>query len=364
MDEIAEARALLDEAPAVDLHADTPLLLRFGWRLAARGRPILARRSLFGHLDLPRMAEGGLWAQFFGLVTFPLRRRGLAAACHRRIDDLAREVARNRDRIRPCLTAEHVLAARREGARAALLGIEGAHALEGRLDRLAEFARRGVRYLGLLHFSANEAGFPAMGWGRDDARGLTPFGHALLDACAEHGVLVDLTHTNRRGFFEAVERAKGPLIVSHTGVSGVRPHWRNLDDEQIRAVAKTGGVVGLIFAARFLGGETTEALVRHIRHVIAVGGEDTPALGSDFDGCVKPLSDLKDTADLPRLVAALRRAGLADEAIRKIAGRNALRVLAAVPPRTGGAAAVDPERPFGVKNAALDRALPPPSAPS
>ncbi len=344
--ELAEARALLDAAPSLDLHADTPLLFPFGYRLGARHRPLLARRSLFGHVDLPRMAEGALWGQFFGLVTIPLVRRGLAARCHRRIDALAKEITANPGKIRPALSAADVRAARAAGERAALLGIEGAHALEGRIENLAAFARRGVRYLGLLHFSANEAGYPAAGWGRDDARGLTPFGHAVVEACADLGVIVDLTHVNRRGFFDAIERARGPVIVSHTGVSGVAPHWRNLDDEQIRAVARTGGVVGLIFASVFLGGATIDVLVRHIRHVIDVAGEDTPALGSDFDGCVRPLEGLADAADLPRLAAALRRAGLRDEAILKIAGRNALRVLEAVPPRAAGPGVLDPARPF------------------
>lgn len=348
------ARALLDEAPAVDLHADTTLLVPLGWRLARRHRPILARRSLFGHVDLPRMAEGGLWGQFFGLVTFPIVTRALARRCHARIDAFAREVARNAGAIRPCLSADDVRAARRAGARAALLGIEGAHSLEGRIEHLDAFARRGVRYLGLLHFSKNEAGYPAWGYGRDDAHGLTAFGKDLVRACEERGVIVDLAHVNRRGFFDVVEMARRPFIVSHTGVFGVNPHWRNIDDEQIRAVARAGGVVGLIFASGFLGGDTLDALVRHVKHVVDVGGEDCAALGSDFDGCVKPPEGIADVSELPNVVAALARAGVRDEAILKIVGRNALRVMEAVPPSPIAATARDPARPFG--------AAPPPAS--
>lgn len=336
-DELAQARALLDEAPAVDLHADTPLLRPLGWKLGERHRPLLRRHSLFGHVDLPRMAEGGLWAQFFGLVTFPFFGR-IAERCHRRIDWIVRQIADNPGRIRACVSAEDVRAARRAGERAALLGIEGAHSLEGKLDHLEAFARRGVRYLGLLHFSKNAAGFPAWGYGRDDARGLTPFGLDLVTAAEAAGVIVDLAHVNRKGFFDAVPRARAPLIVSHTGVAGVTAHWRNIDDEQIRAVAKTGGVVGLIFARAFLGGSSIDALVAHVKHVIDVGGEDTPALGSDFDGAVLPPEGLADVSELPRLAAALRRAGVRDETILKIAGRNTLRVLESVPPRVARAA--------------------------
>jgi membrane dipeptidase len=345
--EIAEARALLEEAPAVDLHADTPLLFPAGYRLASRHRPFLRRHSWFGHVDLPRMAEGGLCAQFFGLVTFPILTRGLAARCHRRIDALAREVAANAGAIRPCVSADDVRAARAAGRRAALLGIEGAHSLEGRLERLFEFAARGVRYLGLLHFSRNEAGFPAFGWGRDDTRGLTRFGHALVEACGEAGVIVDLAHVNRRGFFDALERSRGPAIVSHTGLAGVNPHWRNIDDEQVRAVARAGGVIGIIFARGFLGGTSLDALIRHVKHVIDVGGEDAAALGSDFDGMVIPPEGIADVSELPQLAAALLRAGVSEAAVLKLAGRNALRVLEAVPPRGARPGATDPAAPFG-----------------
>ncbi len=329
-----EVLALHDAAPTVDLHADTPLLFPFGYRLDARHRRPLGRPWHFGHVDLPRMAEGGLWAQFFGLVTFPVITRELARRCHARIDGLEREVARAGPAAsRFCRSAADVRAAREAGARAALLGIEGAHALEGRIENMAAFARRGVRYLGLLHFSRNEAGYPAKGYGRDDRKGLTPFGLELVDEAQRLGVILDLTHVNRRGFFDAIARARAPAIVSHTGVTGVTPHWRNMDDDMIRAIANTGGVCGVIFAPKFLGADSIDIVVRHLRHMRDVGGEDLPALGSDFDGAVVPPRDLADAADLPRLTEALLRDGWTETQVLKALGRNAMRVLESVPPR-------------------------------
>ncbi len=151
------------------------------------------------------MREGGVGAQFFGLVSLPVadRVRGLARVVSEQIDVLVETIARRPDELRLARTAADIEACQRDGAIAALLGIEGAHALEGDLDRVEEFARRGVRYLGLLHFSANEAGYPAYGLGRHDAEGLTPWGFDLVRRCEDAGVIVDLAHINRRGFLDA-----------------------------------------------------------------------------------------------------------------------------------------------------------------
>jgi len=148
----------------------------------------------------------------------------------------------------------------------------------------------------------------------------------------KHGVIVDLAHINRKGFFDALAASSKPPIVSHTGVAGVRRHWRNIDDEQIRAVAERGGVVGIIFAPRYLGGDDLGAVCDHIQHIIKVAGEGVPSLGSDFDGAVRPPRGLEDVAALPRLTAALLDRGLSREAVKKLLGENALRVLREVQP--------------------------------
>jgi membrane dipeptidase len=304
-----------------------------GYDLHVRHEPLLPRSAYIGHVDVPRLAEGGIGAQFFGLVSLPVADRGLGRAVDEQIDLLEAQIKSAPDRLRKVRSAEDIERAEAEGAVGALLGIEGAHALEGELDRVEHFARRGVRYLGLLHFTSNEAGFPAYGRGRRDTEGLSGWGKALVERCEAESVVVDLAHINKRGFLEACEMAKRPLIVSHTGVSEAYAHWRNIDDDQLRAIARRGGAVGIIFCPRFLGGRSLDHVVRHVRHVIDVAGEDTPALGSDWDGMIVPTPDLRDASHLPLLTDALLRSGLTEGTVAKILRRNAMRVLRDCPPR-------------------------------
>jgi membrane dipeptidase len=275
--------------------------------------------------------------QFFGLVSLPLIRAklgieisgdGLARTVHEQIDALDENILRSEGKLRKVRTAADVEASRAAGAVSAFLGIEGAHALEGSLDKLEDFARRGVRYLGLSHFSANETCYPAYGRGRRDTEGLTPFGRDVVARCESLGVIVDLAHINKPGFMEVCAMAKRAPIVSHTGVTGAFTHWRNIDDEQLRAVAAKGGVTGIIFCPKFVGGDGLDPIVRHVKHMVDVAGEDVPALGSDWDGFIVPTGPLADPTGLPLLVDALRRSGMSDTAVGKILRGNVMRVLA------------------------------------
>lgn len=330
----AEALALLDANPAIDLHADTLMWARYvGYDMLSEHTLPLPRGAFFGHVDVPRMERGRLGAQFFGLVSLPVfgRTRGLAQVVHEQIDQLEQACGRGPKRLRLVLEADQLRDAERDGARAALLGIEGAHALEGDVDRVAEFARRGVRYLGLLHFSSNELGAPAYGRGADPDQGLTRFGREVVAACEAAGVLVDLAHINRRGFLEAAAMARVPPIVSHTGVLGAFEHWRNIDDSQLRAVADKGGCVGVIFCPRFLGGDDIAAVVKHLRHIVDTVGEEHTALGSDWDGMIVPTRGLADPTGLPHLVDALLADGFSPLAVRRLLRDNVLRVLRDAP---------------------------------
>jgi membrane dipeptidase len=329
-----DARAFHDEVCVLDLHADTAKLMdRLGFDLAARhDRPMRGPLNMVGHVDLPRLREGGVAGQFFGFWTLPYPERGCAASVRRQLDALDAAIARTPEQITWALTADDVRAAKARGQIAALGGIEGGQALEGSLDGIEAFARRGVRYLGLLHFSANALGAPAMGRGSDATRGLTGFGADVVRELERCGVIVDLAHINRRGFFDALAIATRPTMVTHTGVLGVHAHWRNIDDEQLRAVGQNGGCVGIIFARRFLGGAGIEAVVDHLLHIVDVAGEDVPALGSDFDGFVAPPRGLEDVSCMPNLTAALSRRGVPPRVLEKILGGNVLRVLGDVPP--------------------------------
>ncbi|MDB4942113.1 MAG: putative peptidase [Labilithrix sp.] len=325
-----EARSLHAEHPPIDLHADTLMWSRWtGYDLHKAHEPPLPFAALGGHVDVPRMREGGMGAQFFGLVSLPLadRVKGMAKVVHEQIDALEQQIGRKPGAMRLVRKAREVAASNAAGAIGALLGIEGAHALEGDLDNVAVFARRGVRYIGMLHFSSNEAGHPAYGRGRNDEAGLTPWGYGLVSACEDSGVLVDLSHVNKAGFLDACLVARKPPIVSHTGVLGAFEHWRNIDDAQLRAVADKGGVVGVIFCPRFVGGDGLEPVVKHLKHIVDVVGEDAPALGSDWDGFIVPTRPLKDPRGLPLLTDALLAAGMSRRTVGKILHDNVMRVL-------------------------------------
>src|SRR5262245_4786361 len=173
----SEARDLHRRYPAIDLHADSLMWSRWvGYDLHTRHEPPLPRAAFGGHVDIPRLIDGGVGAQFFGLVSLPIgQRAGLAAVIDEQIDALERHIQQNPAKITKAWSAEDVKQAMDRGQIGALLGLEGAHALERDLDKLDHFARRGVRYLGLAHLSPNEACYPAYGFGRRDDVGLPPF---------------------------------------------------------------------------------------------------------------------------------------------------------------------------------------------
>jgi membrane dipeptidase len=140
---------------------------------------------------------------------------------------------------------------------------------------------------------------------------------------------VDLAHMNRAGFFDvvAVHDKTQPLIVTHTGVNAIKDSWRNLDDEQIKAVAATGGTIGIIYQMPFIGSGGAERIVEHMEHVAKVAGDDFISLGSDWDGMILPPRDMPTCLELPRLVDIMLRRGWSSDRIQKTLGGNFLRVL-------------------------------------
>ncbi len=320
--------SLHEDSIVVDLHADTLIPMRAtGYRFAVRHRNPLLQKLGFYHTDLPRFRQAGITGQFFGLVTFPYPERGCAAAVFRQIEMLHGE-CRTHGLIF-ARTSEEIRRAKREGRMAALLGIEGGHNLEGRIENLRAFHRAGVRYLGLVHFTSNELCTPSGGVGADRDAPLMEFGREVVTEMNRLGMIVDLAHVARRAFLDAARLASHPIIVSHTGIDAAHPLWRNIDDEQIRAVADTDGVVGIIFAWRYLGSKRrgVDMLAPHFEHVRRLVGARHLALGSDYDGAVEPLRGLESVSGLPAVSEMLLHRGWKEEEVRAVLGENVLRVL-------------------------------------
>jgi membrane dipeptidase len=322
--------SLHDDSIVIDLHTDSLVQARaVGYRLEARHHNAILERLGFYHADLPRLREGGVTAQFFGVVTFPLPQWGCVDACLRQIDRLRDVVEENA--LIWARTADDVRRAKREGRLAVFAGVEGGHNLEGRLANLRTLDVAGVRYLGLSHFTSNAVCAPSGGAGANERAPLTDFGREVVRKMNDRRMIVDLAHVGRAAFLEACTRSIRPVIVSHTGISAVRPLWRNLDDEQIRAVAATGGAIGIIFAWRFLGERRggVEMLAPHFEHVRSLVGARHLALGSDFDGAIEPLRGLENVSKLPAVTELLERLRWSEDEIRGVLGENVLRVLEA-----------------------------------
>lgn len=330
----AEVRAFHDDCLVIDLHCDVLLNeTLLGYDPARLHRNRVPGSPWLWHTDIPRLKAGGVGGVAMGIVVNPLRRGSALRASLSGLDRMAAWQRLAPGDVALASSAADIVAARTAGKVALFAGLEGAHGLGGRLDPLPDMRRRGLRYVGLAHFTRNEACRPAWGWGADPDLGLTAFGRDLVDELDRLRILVDLAHVNRKGFMEAIARSQAPVIVSHTGVTGVHRHWRNIDDDQIRAVADKGGVVGIIFAPAFLGvpaSRGTEGIVAHVRHVIDLVGDDHVAIGSDLDGFIVPPRDLRDVSCLPVLTWRMEEAGLSETAIRKCLGTNMLRVFGEV----------------------------------
>jgi len=298
--------------PLADGHADS---LMWNRDLTARLRK--------GQLDFPRLAEAGVRIQCFTVVTrgypvvdgmraFGALRRWPAAARRGpwtralfQLDRMRAMCDRAEGAVRIAGTSAELEGNLASGRISAVLGVEGAQALEGRPERVSELRARGVRFMSLTHLSNNELGgssSPLMG-----DRPLTPLGREVVEAMAAARVSVDVAHASHRTFQELAGHRAAQLFCSHTGVNGATRSWRNLDDAELRVLAERGGVVGILFATVYLGGREIDDVVRHIEHALDVCGEDAVALGSDFDGMVPLPRGLRDVTDVWKVVDALAR---------------------------------------------------------
>jgi len=305
----------------VDTHCDTLLSVTKGTRR-------LGERSEQGHLDLPRMREGGVDAQVFaGYVGGAKARRPLVRFLQM-VDTLYRELEANTGELILATSAEDIEAAAAEGRLAAILGMEGAEPLKGDLAVLRMLHRLGVRNVGLVWGGRNRVGSGVSGKGCDD-EGLSDFGQDLIRELNRLGIVVDVSHLNDAGFWDVMSMAEKPVIASHSNCRALCDHPRNLSDEQIVALAETGGTVHAVFT--FLGPDrdkyTVDDVLDHIDHVVELVGPDHAGIGSDFDGMPGTPKGLEDVSRMGNLTEGLLARGYGEENVRKILGGNFLRVF-------------------------------------
>lgn len=368
--------ALARTRPVFDAHADSlQLALDLGRDLGERGA---------GHLDLLRAADGGLGALVFVSWCDPrfidAERRGARERTRLLLREFHRLLARHPEQLEFAGDAEALRLARTRGRLAGIPGIEGGHSIEGSLDELHWFFERGVRVMTLVwnnHLDWIRSCQPDAGAGVP--AGLSDFGRSVVRAMNELGIVVDLSHAGRQSFFDALECSTKPVIASHSGCMAVNEHQRNLDDEQLRALAGNGGVVGIVFCTPFLdaAARAEDARVResdeykalgnapdtatflaqsellqaraaplplervldHLCHAVEVAGIDHVGIGSDFDGIQRTPQGLEDASCYMNLARGLRQRGFTDEELLKVLGGNFERVYAAV--TCAGAAAAN-----------------------
>lgn len=287
----------------------------------------LGRQSDTGHVDLPRLKQGGVKIQFFAACALPEHASRALVRALALVDRFYSELEENTPDIIPVKNFLDIQNALDRGKIAALLTIEGGEALNGSIEVLRVFYRLGVRCLTLTWNYRNELG-DGVFEGRTKG-GLTRFGVEVVREMNRLNMLVDVSHLSEAGFWDVLAVSSKPVIASHSNCRQLCNHPRNLTDEQIKALAGTGGVVGICFYPAFVhvSEPSLEKLLDHIDHVAEVAGIDCLGLGSDFDGFAGALRGLEDVSRLPALTEALLRRGYRSEEIKKILGGNFLRLL-------------------------------------
>lgn len=337
-----QAAALHRTLFVADLHADEML-----W-----GRDLLARVSR-GHVDLPRLQEAHVALQVFSAVTKTPRgmnydqntgetdnitllamaqrwpgetRTSLRARALYQAERLQDAVLRSQGQL-TLITSRDSLAAfadRRRGDPAqvaALLAIEGLHALDGKLESVDVLFGAGYRMMGLVHFFDNEVAGSAHGVTHG---GLTPLGRQVVQRMETLGIIVDLAHSSQQTVTEVLAMATRPVVVSHTGVAATCAGPRNLTDDQLRAIAANGGLIGIGYWDGAVCEPTLENIVKAIQHAVSVMGVQHVALGSDFDGATRTPFD---TRGVLLITEGLLKAGMTPDQVARVMGRNTLEFL-------------------------------------
>jgi len=379
-EELADrARRIHTDAIVVDTHLDVPMKLRQKWA-------DLSLRGATPHFDIPRAREGGLTAPFFAIyVPGNFAETGGAIKEAIELIDLVNQVvASHPPDLEAVACAADIRRIKKTGKIAVLMGLEGGHAIEDSTATLRVFYRLGIRYLTLTHVNTNHwADSSGAPWLPDfDPKkfqvhhGLTDFGRAVVREMNRIGMMVDISHVSDETVDDVLTVSRAPVFASHSSCLALSNVPRNLSDDQIRRIAKTGGVVMINFSSEFLDQKVADALhafymkirpeyeeikkrfagnpaardaaidklyeksfvyrapwtkvIDHIEHVIKIAGPDGVGLGTDFDGIGDPPAGLEDVSQFPKITEELLRRGYSEEVVRKVLGENFLRFFARV----------------------------------
>ncbi|HMF55645.1 MAG TPA: dipeptidase [Pyrinomonadaceae bacterium] len=368
----SDALSIHRRAISIDMHADTTQ------RMYVEGLDINERLP-DGHLDAVRMREGGLDAQFFSIWVNPEIYGDGGQVAVRSADDQIRSVhelvKKHPDTWELASSAADIRRIVSGGKLAALMGLEGGYALDERLENVEKYYKLGVRYLSVT-WSVSTKWAGSSGDSVGQSRGLNDFGRQVISEMNRLGVMVDVSHVSDRTFWDIVNTSTKPIIATHSNCRAIANVPRNLTDEMIQAIAKSGGVVCVVFFPEFLepgwsqkrqqvdaqivpllrkasdaeAGDaahkkvardrvriaeyarrlppvTVSRIADHIDHIVKLVGIDHVGVGSDFDGIQAVPSDLSSVAQLPNLTVELLRRGYSEEDIDKILGGNILRVM-------------------------------------
>lgn len=350
--ELTMTRPKGSRPPVVDAHVD------FLEACEVEQRDFLSR-SEHGHVDLPRAREGGIGAIFASVYLRPsqVEINALGYAM-KYMDDLLRFIDRSDGELELVRTADQLRTVLDSSTLGLILHLEGAEPISPSLKELRVLYEVGLRSLGIVHARRNifGAGVP-IPWsptgqihgiprsmhdyglrnGRTldpPVQGLTDLGRELVYECQQLGIVVDVSHLTEQGFYDVLGVAQRPVIASHSCAQAVSPHPRNLTDDQLRALAANGGVVGMNLMVVFVRPDMTrdtdtpiEAVLAHIDHMVNVIGDEHVGIGTDFDGAVMPDS-VRDATLMKDLVAAMeKQLGYSEERVERICNGNFVRVL-------------------------------------
>ncbi len=308
--------------PIIDLHADTVLYL-------ASSNPASISSSKL-EAGLVNLQKGRYGAQVYVAWVAPEYRPTGFKRANALIDTLQKVVGGNPSTMAISKNAKEIEQRFGEKKISAILGIEGGEAIHEDLNNLDYFYNRGVRYMTLTWNSHNAIADASqdseMPW-----NGLSPFGEKVIKRMNELGMLVDISHTSDATVEDVVTISQDPIIASHSNSFTLCDHPRNLRDDLIKKICERGGVIGVNFNTGFLvtgaSSTTVKNLANHIDKIVQLGSIECPALGSDFDGSIRPPQDLSNASQLSNLTKELVKRGYSAADIEKIYGRNILRIL-------------------------------------